>query len=220
MSINADALYKVVLKGRVNNQDVVNVLWYKVGVDLLPGALNFGGADLLANLVHSQVWTGTLRSTMNTLYLLSSIQVYPYDENFSPILQLPYERNVGEYGQSAGAINGSAPCLIAKFNLEPTSILQGFFPPKRGYVALGPIRDDYIDNTGNVEGDFYNYWQLAANRFTIDLVSVVPPMTFEPVRVSTRTILGVFTFRGWAGIQSVSLRHRASFRRSRLPEAN
>lgn len=221
MALNTTGLYKVVLKGRYSNQNIINILYYRLGIDFVPGDFNLAGADTLAALVRDQVWTGGMRGRMNNNYLLDKIEVYPMDVTFELLYQLPYTLEVGEYGMAgASPTNGPTSCAIVKFNLEPTTpLVNGFVAPKRGYIALGPLADSFVDNSGYLENADYNAWSTAVQVFAENLESVLPPVVFFPIRIHRKTdpILGVT--QGWADVQSCTINHRASFRRSRLPEA-
>lgn len=217
---NTNAFYEVKLQGRYEGQDIVNILFYRLGFDIIPGDFNLAGADTLANLVKDNVWTPTLKPYMLTGYLLDKIVVTPRDADFNPLYQLPYVKEVGEYGGTAGNSNGPATCLIARCNLNPTNLTQGFFPPKRGYLAIGPLADNVITNTGDIEAGNYAGWVTAVQKFAQTLTSILPPATFHPIRLRvTRTLGGLVTLNGWADIASMSVNHKASFRRSRVGEA-
>lgn len=220
MPINVTAFYDVVLQGRYRNQNIFNVLHYRLGEDPIPGAWNLAGAEELAEAVHVHVWTNGLQARMSEQYLLDKIVVTPRNPDFATIYSLPFTREVGEYGVKVGALTGPATCIIANFVLEPTSVLNDFHPPKRGYVALGPIEEAAIDDDGNLEGADFAAWDTSVQCLADNLpIGVIPIATFYPIRVSTVKVLGVITLRGWADVSAVTVNHKTSFRRSRLGEA-
>lgn len=220
MPINASAFYQVVMQGRYHNQNIFNILHYRIGTDFIPGPLNFGGAEEVATEVKRVVWDGGLKAVMSSSYLLDKIAVYPRNDTFIPITTLPYVHEVGEYGQETDGSSGSASVMIARFNIEPTGLENGWFPPKRGYIALGPVPDSKIDENGNIEGADYAALNTAVQVLASNLEgSLFDWESYYPIRVSTRKVAGVLTLRGWADVSSVSLRHKTSYRRSRVGEA-
>jgi len=220
MPINASGFYEAVLQGRYRNQNVFNILHYRIGADIIPGQFNFAGAPELAAALKQVVWEDGLKGIALTEYLLDKIVVYPRNPDFSTIYQNPYVLEVGEYGVRAGSPSGAAPCAIVRFNLEPTSILNDFHPPRSGYVAFGPVAENTIDPDGNIEAGDYSTMNTVFQCLADDIPSgLLGLTTFYPIRVSTVKVGGLLTLRGWADVSSCTLRHKASFRRSRVGEA-
>lgn len=220
MPINVSAFYDVVLHGRYRGQNIFNILHYRTGEDFIPGDFNLAGAPEVANAVKTAIWTNGIKSRMHEEYLLDKVVVYPRNPAFATIYSMPYTLEVGEYGVKYGATVGPSTCVIVRLNLENTSVFNGFFPPKRGYLAIGPIEEAAIDNDGNLEGADFAAWASSVECFADDLhTGLLGLETFYPIRVSTRKIAGVLTLRGWSDIVSTSVRHKTTFRRSRIGEA-
>jgi hypothetical protein len=217
---NGNAFYKVVLNGRYQGQAVVNILYYRLGVEFIPGPLNFAGAEDLAFQIIQEIWTPTMKGLYPVEYVLENVTVYPYSTTFDLLFQMPYVLTVNEAGTQAGLpTNGPAGCAIVRFNLEPTSPLNGFFAPKSGYVALGPVPDANIDNTGHLVPAYQGFLQDIGDAMSQDLENLIPPAIFYPIRMKSANVAGVIRFISWADIASASVRSLASFRRSRQPEA-
>lgn len=219
MPFNANAFYKVVLNASYAGQTINNILYYRIGLDTVPGDFNFGGAEDLAFQVKAEIWTAALQPAMGGGYYLESITVYPLDNTFSPIYQTPYTLAVGESGgRGAAASNGPAPCANIRFNLEPTTILNGLVPPHFGYVAVGPLLDGDVNNSGTIEEPGLGLLQTVGDAMASNLENATPFIVFFPIRWRTVRVAGVVTVTGWADVASASVRSVASFRRSRVPE--
>jgi len=218
----ATAYYKAVMKAVFQDQAIVNILWYRPGLNFDLTGLGDGGTTVLAGLVKDNVWP-KLKALMNTTFTMEEVVAYHYDQSLHLSTQLPGAVPVGETGaRGTGNGNGGpAPCAILRFNLAPTSVLDNFFPPKRGYLAVGPLDDDEVTDDGHVNttsGSYNAEWGNLADAVSSNLVSIVPPLEFVPIRIQTKKIAGLITLRGHADIVSAVVRSRASFRRSRLPE--
>lgn len=221
-NINNNGYYKVVLSGACQGQDITNVLWYRVGIDLIPGDWNLFGVETLAQGVYNQVWAdpNRMRTLMSTFYTLVDIQVYPLNGLFTPLFASPFVRSVNEAGLRSGALVGPDTTYTAAFNLEPTSIFNGFAPPRKGHLKVGPcIESDIPDSgiIGNTHRDFVYQRLIGVSQ---DISTPLPfPGSFFPIRVSTATILGVPTLRGWADVSSIIIRATRSTLRRRRAEA-
>lgn len=216
---NSDGNYKVVLNGRYSGQAIVNVLYYRLAFDIVPGGLNFAGAEDLAFQIKQEVWDAGMKVVQPPDYTLENITVYPYDNAFDLLFQLPYVLPVQEVGTgSSQATNGPAPCVIVKFNLEPTSPLNGIYPPRSGYLAIGPVSDQNIDDSGHIFGAALAAYQALANKFANNLENLIPPAVFFPIRIKSVKVAGVFRIISYADISSATVRALTSFRRSRMPE--
>lgn len=221
-SVNNDAFYKVAFNGSYAGQANVLTAYYRVGLGGLPGGLNFGGADILANLCYSQIWKAALQSAYNNQYTLQNITVQPYNAQFDLMYSAPYIFPVDESGLSAQQPSGSAPCAIVRYNLEGTALgINGFKPPKRAYSAFGPTGEGDTDSNGRFTTVFRDFLAQKFQTMTEDLVSVLPLISYFPIRVSQVYVLGVPVLQGFADILVDSAQCRAfqSFRRSRVQEA-
>lgn len=217
------AIYKVVLNGEYQNQRINNILWYRTGVGIDLDGLTVGGAKELAETVKAEVWP-TMRPNLPLTYKLADVTVYPFhDGTFDLMFQNPYTLPVAETGLGNWATNGPAECCIIKFNLEPTTILpNGPKPPKRGYVAIGPIHEGAIDDSGHITDALFNdpgaTLNTMAAKFASNLEHALPPVVWYPIRVHQERVLGLWKILSFADVQSAALRRLTSFRRSRQPE--
>ena len=155
---------------------------------------------------------------------LEDITVYPYhDGTFDLMYQNPWTENVMEAGNGPAETDGPGICAILKFNLEGTAILtNGIKPPKRGYVAVGPIQSAWIDNSGALTDTVFLPADSRLNELGValagNLESLLPPVIFFPVRVSQKNILCIWKPVSFADVNGVKVRRRTSFRRSRMIE--
>ena len=214
--------YKVVLNGSAQGQDIKNILYYRSGIGVDVSGLTFAGAEALAGNVKQELWPA-LQNILSVNYTLESIDVSPINDEFQLAYQMPFSLAVGELGLSPGAIMGPAACLNFKFNLEPTSILNGIKPPSRGYIALGPVAANLVGNDGYVASTFYNSTDVddvcAALAQNIEQLLPVA-FVWYPVRLKQSRILGgLVHWESYSDIKGCVLARRASFRRSRVPEA-
>lgn len=217
-------IYKVVLRGECWSQSIQNILWYRTGVGIDIDGLQIGGAFELAETVQDHVW-GAMKACVPTAYKLNDIAVYPYnDSTLELVYQNPHIRPVLENGTSTSETDGTALCAIVKFNLEPTTILtNGVKPPRRGYIALGPISSSQIDNSGHLIDDVFlnlvHPYKVFAETLKDDLVHLLPPVSFFPIRARQDKVLGFYKLTSFADVSGVALRRLTSFRRSRQAES-
>lgn len=217
------AIYKCVLNGSYHGNRINNILWYRTGLGLDLDGLTVGGAGELANAIKNVVWP-KFKVVVPPEYSLLDITVYPYhDDTLELMYQNPFTLAVGDTGDGDNNTDGPAVCMNIKFNLEPTAILpNGVFPPRRGYIAVGPLPSLYVDNTGHITNAIFinpldNIHKLSA-ALSENLESLLPPVVWYPIRVSQRKVLGVFKLISFADVSSAAVQRRVSFRRSRLPE--
>ena len=216
---NTNTFYTVSLRGQYAGQAIVNVLHYRLFADLGLLEWNYAGAELLAQGVRDTVWTPGLKQMVPTGYELVDIHVTPRDNEFKPIYQLPFTLPVNEDGLASGDVAGPASCIIGRFQLEPTSLLNGLVAPKRGYLAIGPVLEDWIDGSGRLTDAAMDNLAPQMAKFSDNVVTLIPPAIFFPIRVKTTKLVGgLITLEGYADVSNCQVRRIASFRRSRLPE--
>lgn len=213
--------YKVVLDGRCGNQDIKNILYYREGAGLTWGDAVFGGSEVVAQNVGQEIVPSFL-GVMPDDYLLESISVYPYNDLFQLVAQVPYVAMFNDPGTNGAAHPGNALAMNIRFNLEPTTWQNGVMPPRMGYIALGPMPASWVGEDG--------YWTASALA-NPDLVSLAAnlgnnlefllpyPGTFYPIRVKHNKVKGTpFAWTAWADVQSTTIHPRATWRRSRMGE--
>ena len=214
--------YRVILNGSASGQDIKNILYYRAGVGVDMSGFPFAGAEDLAGNIKQELWPA-MKNLMCNQYTLETIDVSPINNEFELIYQMPHSLLVGETGAQTGASYGPAACLNYKFLLEPTSIVNGIKPPSRGYLALGPIAADKVTEDGYVTAAWYDHAEnlalMAALSSNIEQLLPVP-QTWYPIRLKQSRILGgLVHWESYADIKGCVLSRRASFRRSRMPEA-
>jgi hypothetical protein len=219
------ALYKVVLRGSFQGQAINNILYYRTGLGFDIGGLTLGGTKEVADAVKAIVWAG-LRPSLSTNYELQQIDSYVYnDQTFDLQYQSPFTLGVAEMGMCSDAeYNGPAVCAIMKFVLENhVLIANGPKPPKRGYLAIGPLSDGQVNSDGslNLETARRAAWDIACAVCANNVETILPvPAVFYPVRVHMDVvgIVGKLKITSFSDIQAAVMRHFTSFRKSRQPE--
>jgi hypothetical protein len=219
------ALYKVVLKGVCQGQAVNNILYYRNGVGVDISGLTVGGTKEVADAVKAIVWPA-LCQVLNSTYTLNQIDSYVYnDQTFDALYQQPFTLGVQEPGQYDGVgMNGPAPCAILKFILESHAVLvDGPRPPKKGYLAIGPMGDDQVADDGSLVLDTANQlrWDAVCAVMANNVYTVLPiPAVFYPVRVHMDKVgIGLkLKITSFSDVQAAVMRHFTSYRRSRMPE--
>jgi hypothetical protein len=106
-----------------------------------------------------------------------------------------------------------------RFDLEPSVILvDGPRPPRRGYLAIGPLPSEWITNAGVLDRTGTNGTKLDALTAAVssNVETLIPPALFFPVRVHTDKILGIVKIASFADISNATWRPQTSFRRSRV----
>jgi hypothetical protein len=215
------AIYKAVMHGSALGQDVNNMLYYRTGVGIDIAGLTIGGTKEVADCLKAAVWPA-MRPLLPGDYELQDITVYAYhDSTYELMFQNPYTLGVHELGTKSENTNGPAPCAIVRFDLEPTPILvDGPKPPRTGYIAFGPLGDDMISDQGYVvrTGALGGLWDALTAAVSTNLVNVLPPVVFFPIRVHHDVVLGLLKITSFADVGDAVVRNVASFRRSRQPE--
>ena len=214
--------YKAVLNGSSGGQDIKNVLYYRSGLGVDVSGLTLAGTEALAGNIEQEVWPA-LKKMLSVNYTLETIDVSAINDEFQMVYQMPFSRTVGETGSMTADSNGTAGCMNFKFNLEPTSILNGIKPPSRGYIAVGPFSSSLIQNDGYLTPAFMNSADVAeACAALAQNIEQLLPVAFVwyPIRLKQSRILGgLVHWEAYSDIKGCSLSRRASFRRSRVPEA-
>lgn len=219
-NLSNDAFYRVILAFSAWGQVVQNVLYYRLGLSALPGGWSLAGAQQLAEAIQSKVWDDVLKSAVSAGVTLETITVYPYNGDFDPVVNLPYVLTVNEIGTATGTTAGPASNVTCSFNIEPqTAGLNGWFPPKRGSVAFGPIRENDTGEDGRLTTTAQAFFAQKLAILASDIWDVADLAVFWPCRISTTKVAGVLTLRGFSDVSGVTIRDVAKFRRSRLPEA-
>ena len=213
--------YKAVFNGSCKGQDIKNILYYRSGLGLDALGLTLAGTEALAGNLKQEVWPA-LKQWLTTDYVLETIDVSAINDEFQLVYQMPFSLPVGETGVEDRVLAGPALCANFKFNLEPTSIINGIKPPSRGYIAFGPMSPVYVEEDG-----FFSAETMASSRVTniqaalSQNIEQLLPVTFVwfPIRLKQSRILGgLVHWESYADIKGCSLSRRASFRRSRMPE--
>ena len=217
------AIYKVVLNGAFQGKDIKNILYYRNGVGIDICGLTVGGTVELSAAVRAMVWPA-LSLVLPDSYELQDITTYVYNqETFALLYQNPTTEGVQEPGLVSGVtFNGPAPCAIVRMALEPTLfLLNGPKPPKRGYLAIGPLSDGWIKDNGEVLLDTGHKasWDVVCAALANNVETILPiPAVFFPIRVHQDKILNLWKITSFADVRDATVRTFSSYRRSRMPE--
>ena len=214
--------YKAVLNGSARGQDIKNVLYYRSGLGVDFSGFTLTGAEALAKNIKQEIWP-IMQAAMSNEYMLETIDVTPINDEFQLIYQMPYSEVVQESGTVNDVIAGPALCANIKFNLEPTSILNGIKPPSRGYCAFGPIPAGWVGEDGYIPVGIMTAPTVVAfvNALASNIEQILPvSMVWFPVRLKQSRILGgLVHWEAYSDVKGAVLSRRASFRRSRMPES-
>jgi hypothetical protein len=124
--------------------------------------------------------------------------------------------------------DGPAICFNVRFNLEPKLFgVDLFSAPNRGYLAVGPVSSDWIDNSGKIVDSFFNGTNAAftnlCNALSENVEQVLPPAVFYPIRVRKHWGIGGVgsNLLGWgfSDVNGASVDRNTSYRRSRRQTA-
>jgi hypothetical protein len=216
--------YKVVLNGNYMGKDILNSLYYRTALDLAGGAFGLGGAVELAEEIEQEIVPAWMNCKPAS-YSLQSIDIYPRNNAFELLYQLPFKKEIGLQG-TAGlggqGLDGPMTCVNIRFNLEPQLIgLQAVSAPKRGYIALGPIPSAWIEDSGKLTDSFFftpeSVLNVLKTRLAENLESIDPPCVWFPIRVSEHSgALGLGNISwGIADVMSCTVDEYTSKRSSR-----
>jgi hypothetical protein len=219
------ALYKVVLEGTCQGQAVDNILYYRNGIGVDISGFTVGGTKEVADAVKAIVWPA-LKQVVPSQYELMQISSYVYnDTTFELLYQNPFTLGVQENGVMGGdSIKGAARCAILKFILETHAVLvDGPRPPKKGYLAIGPLTDENVlaDGALNLAGGKNILWDALCAVMANNVETILPiPAVFYPVRVHMDKVgvIGKLKITSFTDVQAAVMRHFTSWRRSRQPE--
>lgn len=214
--------YKVVLNGVANGQDVKNILYYRDGIGFSWVNQLYGGSEVLANNVIQEVVPKMLAVLCDN-YSMESVDVYPHNDALQLTVQQPWSAAVNQPGTQTITSHGIATCINIKFQLEPTGLMNGIWPPRRAYIALGPIPNTWVGEDGYVPNSIFTFPAMmeCLDALSQDLEFLLPaPGTFYPIRVRhNRAIGSLVKWTSWADVSGCVMNRRGSFRRSRMPES-
>lgn len=215
--------YTLTVNSKVGSDDVVNVFYYRdTNVFQWPNAV-WGGAESLAQAFKDDVlpkWVPIMPSSWNP----QTIKVMPHNELFEPNTQLPHILSISdEYqgGRGEASTKGNGMCINFNFALKPAGIQGGIKPPRRGYVAIGPVDAGFINQYGELTPDtFALIWQTAGESFTETISDLLFNIgQFRPVRVAhNRALGGLVKWKAFADVIGGQWSTHVSWRRSRMPE--
>lgn len=214
--------YKVVLNGQMLGQDVKSMLYYRTGVGIDIMGLELGGTKTLAEQVKQEIWP-KWKDCVSNGFLMESIDVYAFNQNFQLVYSLPYTLGVQEAGGNNGAPLPPSAYFMMKFGFDNQVIGEAQLAPKRGYVCVGGLYEAQQDS-GRMAGSILDNltqntvrgrYTLLAEALAANLESLTPPVIYFPIRVK-RVLGGLWS--GWADIASCRYDDKLRWRRSRMLE--
>jgi hypothetical protein len=151
-----------------------------------------------------------------------------YDDQYRIVTSSPLIRTVDE----AGAI-GSLPCMgsyqSANIGLRCGEQHQiyglGESKRNRGYLSIGPMTEDSVDNYGHLTGGWDTHLENFAKVCDDELTVVTPAVTLIPIRMHEKwqrfpaPIPDVLLFRTYSDVLGYTIPRKASVRKSRMGEA-
>jgi len=216
---------RIAIEGEYYNQKIVNVLWYRSSA-WLPGQGNpFDDVLAFMDAVLTHIQTNYL-AMLPSDYLLQRVVGVGYDDSFNIVTSSPLVRTVntnGSIAQDNGM--GAAQTGIISFRCGEQHQINGIGSSKRnrGYVAIGPIGEGYVDNYSHLGTGMLSGLGEIADDFSDTLVIVTPAVTLVPIRIHEKYQkvgpLNVLVFRTYSDVLGWTVRRVASYRRSRQPEA-
>lgn len=216
---------KVVYNGEYFNQQVVNVLWYRSSAWLPNQGNPFQDVQAFLDAVSSQITTHLL-DTETSDYTLQTIEGVGYDDQFNIVTSSPILKTIGSPGANNNEHGvGAALCAIIDLRCGAQVQINGTGHSKRnrGYLAIGPLSEDSVDDYSHVGSGMMSGLETLAADLMTPITIVAPAVTLTPIRVHQKwtTVLGhkVLDWRTYTDIQGWAVRRVASFRRSRIPEA-
>lgn len=213
--------FQHVLIGQVENQPIVNTLWY-----YCPTAIDdpYAAVEAFASQwssLYKEAWTDPLPSAYQFLRTETSV----YNASWQSLLSAPHVMAQLAMGTMIANLMGQSPYVVIDFILDYTygETAPGHPPVRRSYLAYGPINDAAVANDHTFQPNIFAPGLLSGlldvmfNEFTIG----VPEMTFTPIRVGAPRFIGGLPdpdgYRSWAKVVNANFRSVTSNRRSRTP---
>lgn len=203
---------QVTINGLANGQVINNILYYRMTSD-------DSGAPAIADAVadgFNDLFVPVWRAVMSTTYTYVDTIIQLYDAAWNPLLFLPLHYNINLAGTVAGSLAGPAQVAIIKFALDAGSLLApvGGDWVRRSYIAMGPIPEAAVQNTGEFDGTPYGAGALnnLLDALVSEIVCDAPAGTIAAERAGTPLEDGN---RSSMLIVSAAYRAKSSFRRSR-----
>lgn len=212
---------KLTLVGEYFGNSIVNVFHYR-SEDWLPFAGNpFDDMLTAIDAFLDHVKTEYLQG-MTTNYTLLRCEGVGYSDNYTIVTDTPVVRTVNEPGGLDQVTSGAMVCANIRFVLGQQTNINGIGHSKRnrGFIAYGPIGEIQVDNFGHIaDGYVSGVLSPLAQKLDDTLTDLEAFTSLIPIRVHTKRVGGILILRTYSDVVGYVLPRRASFRRSRLPEA-
>lgn len=216
--------YEVVIRGSSDTGLIVNSHWYHQTTPDVPNEASL--ADF------ADIWQRDMQPKLlaahSTHYFLREVAFYGWDPvTWVRTPFLPVIRAVGSFGtKTVTGQNNAYSCAIFSMKVEPQQPSKQRDPEtgaivdkpvRRGYLAHGPLNEQWLEPNGFLLASMPTDTQWVAYRDQlktdlVDAVKLANPAT--PIRVG-KPAKGQ-TQKGWGYVRDVVIRSEIRVRRSRL----
>jgi hypothetical protein len=159
---------------------------------------------------------------MTANYTLLRAEGIGYADDYSVVTASPVLRDVGSVGTGA-APDTTGAVITGNIRLQcgEQNQINLLAQSKRniGYVAIGPVAEDYCDNYGHITPGYRALLNDLADDITASIVMLSPACTLIPIRIHEVKALGILTGRTYSDVLGYTVPRRFGFRRSRQAEA-
>ena len=214
---------KFTLVGEFFSQKIINVLWYR-SANWLPLEGN--------PFAETQAALDTVVVNLKTLWLNCFTADYTFlrgegvgfDDALNIVTPSPVFHSVGETGTRGGTSAAtSGAVLTATIQLQCGAAHQitgvGATLRNRGYLAIGPIGEQDIDNYGHIDSAFSaDNLEALADALTGELPDFLEATSLIPIRMHKTTLLHIVTGRSYSDVLGYRVSRRFGKRWSRMAE--
>ena len=204
---------------------IVNVFHYR-STAWLPGQGNpFDDSLAFLDAFLSHVQTAYL-DLHEQNYTLLRAEAVGYDDTYGIVTSSPIIRTIGLPG-NGGVRETSGSFVSANLGLrcgEQVNI-NGIGKSKRnrGYLSIGPVPEDYVDNYGHVGYLYANALNVFGALVDDGITVLSPAVTLTPIRIHEKWLqvgpLRQLILRTYSDVMGYTVPRKASVRRSRMGEA-
>ncbi len=216
---------KITLVGEYYNQRIVNVFHYR-STAWLPGQGNPFDDTLAfvdAFLDHCKA---AFMDCMGDDYTLRTAEGVGYNDSYGLVTSSPVIRTVDEAGHLASLNSmGAAACAIVGLRCGEQHSINGtgISPRNRGYLAVGPIGESYVDNYSHIIPAMVSLLGTFAATLDDTITVLTPAVQLIPIRIHEKYVgvgpLRILSYRTYSDVTGYRINNVSSYRRSRVPEA-
>jgi hypothetical protein len=216
---------RVALEGEYRNQTIVNVLHYRSTAWLPLQGNPFEDVTTFIDAILGQVQTSFL-ACMLPGYKLNVMTGVGYSDSYGIVTPSPLVRTINQFGTFAtDSSNGAAGAGTLSLRCGPQVQVNGIGTSRRnrGYLALGPLKDDHVDEESHISGAVFDAFNVFAQDVAAPITLLDPAVVLTPIRIHEKWIgappVRILVWRTYSDVLGYTVRRLATFRRSRQPEA-